>query len=295
MMMPVDTDSGWSVWARYSYLDQNQNFEGTSKAPASDNKDKEIKTSFFTVGGQYMINRNWSVMAELPMFNRSLTTTDDGSVSGAAGSVYTAHMFDMGDLVIQGMYTGFFSDLSTGISLGLKLPTGNYSGPTGPLGGSQIDRDTLPGTGSTDVILGGYHAGGITADHRLGYFLQAQYHIAIATRNAYRPGNELDAAVGLGYSWNKLGFLSRLTPVMQLLGSDRMADSGANSDPLNSGYARLIVAPGLELRFSSLKIFADVEIPIYQWTNAATGEAAQDTSGQLVASAAYKVQVGYDF
>jgi hypothetical protein len=179
--------------------------------------------------------------------------------------------------------------------VGFKLPTGNYTGPTGPLGGSQLDRDSLPGTGSTDLLLGGYYAGHITSDRKLGYFVQAQYHLAIATRNAYRPGNELDGALGLSYGWSKLGFLSRLTPVVQLLGSDRMADSGANSDPLNSGYARLIVAPGLELRFSSLKIFADVEIPIYQWTNAATGDAAQETSGQLVASAAYKVQVGYDF
>src|SRR5208283_4013787 len=94
-LMPMDSQSGFSAWFRYSYMDQIQNWEGPAKAPASDNQDKEIKTSFYTVGGQYMINSRWTVMAELPIYQRALTTTDDGTVFGAAGTVYTGHVFDL--------------------------------------------------------------------------------------------------------------------------------------------------------------------------------------------------------
>ena len=295
MLLPSDTDTGWSVWARYNYMDQNKNWEGTSSAPASDNGDKEIKTHFITLGGQYMINHSWSVMAELPLFDRALTTTDDGSVTGTAGAIYTGRMFDMGDLMIQGVYTGFSSDLSTGISFGIKLPTGNYTGPTGAAGGSEFDRDSLPGTGSTDLMIGAYHVGALTHDNLLGYFVQARYQVAVATRNDYRPGNELDAAAGLNYSFMNVGFFGRITPVIQLLASNRMADSLENSDPLNSGNTRLIAAPGLELRIKRVRLFVDVELPFFQYVNAADGLSAEGTSGQLVASVAYKAQIGYDF
>ena len=125
-------------------MNQNQNWEGNSKAPASDNKDKRITTSFYTVGGQYMIDRNWTVMAELPTYSRKLTTTDDGTVAGPAGSIYSGKLTDLGDLQVTGTYTGLSPDMSTGLSYGVKLPTGNDTGPNGPLGGAEIDRELCP-------------------------------------------------------------------------------------------------------------------------------------------------------
>ncbi len=97
MLMPTNSDTGLTMWLRYSYMNQNKNWEGTSSAPASDNFDKELNTDFWTLGGQYMVNRSFSLMAELPAFDRALTTTDDGTVFGASGSVYTGRMFDIGD------------------------------------------------------------------------------------------------------------------------------------------------------------------------------------------------------
>ncbi|HUL02004.1 MAG TPA: hypothetical protein VLV16_02100 [Gemmatimonadales bacterium] len=291
-MIPSDSESGLSVWFRYSYMNQNQNWAHGSKAPASDNDDKAIETSFFTPGISYVINHSWSLMAELPIYSRSLTTTDDGTVNGPAGSIYTAHLTDMGDLLASVMFHGFSPDMSTGLQLGLKLPTGNYTGPNGSLGGSEIDRDTLPGTGSTDVVVGGYHFGGLNSDNSLLYFAQARFQGAFLTRNDYRPGNELDAALGLSYSI-PLGAKARLTPIVQALGSYRIHDTGGNSDPLNSGYERLFVAPGVEVRVDKVKLYADVEVPVYQYTRAA--DPSQGTSGQLVAPYLLKVQLTYGF
>jgi hypothetical protein len=294
-LLPSDSDTGLSVWFRYDFMNQNQNWEGGNKAPASDNGDKEILTSFYTPGAEYMIDRDWTVMAELPIFNRHLTTTDDGTVAGPAGSVYTGQIFAQGDLQVMGIYTGFSPDLSTGLMFGMKFATGDFTGPIGPLGGGEFDRDSLPGTGSTDIMIGAYHTGSLTPDGALGYFAEARYQFAVATQDDYRPGNELDAAIGVAYDFGEVGPLSQIAPVLQLIGSHRGRDDGANADPLNSGYDRLLISPGIQVRFQKLRLYADIELPIYQDTNAASSVAIEGTSGQLVASALYKFQVAYDF
>jgi hypothetical protein len=296
-LMPADSDSGFSVWFRYDYMNQNRNWEGSSSAPHSDNGDQEIVTSFYTVGGQYMINRDWTVMAELPIFHRRLTTTDDGNgdVTGIPNSVYTGQIVSQGDLQLTGMYTGISPDLSTGLTFGVKLPTGNFTGPTGPAGGLEFDRDSLPGTGSTDLMVGGYHIGGLNADNTLAYFVQARYQFAVLVQDNYRPGNELDTALGVTYNLGEFGQLSKVAPVLQLLGSWRRHDDGIEADSLNSGYKRVLIAPGIEVRIDKVRLYTDVELPIYQFTNSASSYAIEQTQGQLVAPFLLKMQASYDF
>jgi hypothetical protein len=291
-----NSTSDASVWIRYSYMDQNQNWEGGAKAPAGDNQDKKIVTNFYTVGGQYRISPAWTIMAELPIYQRALTTTDDGTVFTAAGSVYTGHDTAQGDLQLMATYTGFWSSPNTGLTFGVKLPTGDFTGPKGPLGGLEFDRDSLPGTGSTDVMLGGYHAGQIGgATSRWSYFVQARYQLAVAERDSYRPGNEFDSAAGVTYDLGSFGAVTRVAPVLQVLNSHRDHDSGTQADYLNSGYERLLLAPGVEVRFNHVRLYADVAIPLYQHTNAAANLAIEGTSGQLVAPELFKVQAAYDF
>jgi hypothetical protein len=293
--MPGDAPSGFTAWFRYAYMDQNQNWEGASKAPASDNQDKEILTNFFTLGGQYRINRQWTAMAELPIYDRDFITTDDGTVYGPNGSVYKAHINALGDLQLTAMYTGLASDMSTGLSLGVKVPTGDWKGPVGPLGGHAFDRDSLPGTGSTDLMLGVYHVGKITGDSKLSYFVQGRYQFAVATQQGYRPGNEFDSAAGVTYDLGAFGSITKVAPVLQLLNSFRDRDSEIQADTYNSGYERLLIAPGVEVKIDKVRLYADVALPIHQHTNAAPNLAIEGTSGQLVAPALFKVQVAYSF
>jgi hypothetical protein len=312
---PNQSDSGWSAFFRYNYMDQNKNWEGNSSAPASDNPDKNIRTSFFTFGGQYVIDRNWGVMAEIPIYKRSFTSTGDGSAE-PAGQIFTSDMTDLGDLMLLGMYTGFSPDMSTGITFGVKLPTGNYTGPymspgqTGPgtTGGLVYDRDSLPGTGSTDLLFGGYHAGALNQDGTLSYFIQARYQFAVMERNSdigsYRPGNELDGAVGISYGLGAVGVFRSVAPVLQLIASDRSSDSGSAANPgnpNNSGYRRVLLAPGIDLRIKKLKIYADVSIPVFQHTTIdslglpSNPNNDGNGAGQLIATAIYRLQLGYDF
>ncbi len=298
---PNSADSGLSVYFRYNYLDQNRNWEGSSSAPAADDRDKDIKTSFFTLGGQYMIDHNWGVMAEVPVFKRSFTSTGDGGAY-PAGQIFTSKMTDLGDAMVQGVYSGFSPDMSTGVTFGLKLPTGNYTGPVMPAGRSAdglndpiYDRDTLPGSGSTDLLFGFYHVGDLSDDGNLAYFTQARYQVAVLERagatGTYRPGNEADVAAGLSYNAGAAGPFDKIAPVLQLIASDRSADGGTASS-FNSGYRRLQLAPGVDLRIHRVKVFLDVSLPLVQNVN--VDVPASGNVGQLTAAAVWRLQLGYD-
>jgi hypothetical protein len=174
------------------------------------------------------------------------------------------------------MYTGFSDDMSSGVSFGLKLPTGDYTYPN-------LDRDTSIGTGSTDAILGAYHQTSLDAENTWSWFVQGQWEAAFATRDGYRPGNEIDAATGVYYGGWQFGRQSTLAPVLQLIVSRRAHDGGVNADAPNSGYTRLLASPGLEFDSGRFKLYADVEFPIYQDIN----------GDQLVASRLYKFILSY--
>ena len=115
------------------------------------------------------------------------------------------------------------------------------------------------------------------------------------TIEGYRPGNEFDAAAGLAYDLGAFGPFTKVTPFGQVLNSWRQHDNGAPADPLNSGYERILLAPGLGLRVNQLSISLDIEVPVYQFVNHAANVGIEGTDGQLVASPLYKVVMGYDF
>ena len=285
---PVASDSGLSAWLRYDYVDQDRNHERGAAAPASDNTDKRIQTSFFTVGAEYMMSRKWTVMAELPFYKRSFKTV------GGDGTVEAVPLNDLGDAMIRLTYTGFSPKMNTGLSVAVKLPTGRDTSPPDRFGGQPYDRDTLPGTGSTDLQIGGYHVGLVA--RRLNWFTQAQYRFAVATSKGYRPGDEFDGGIGLSYDLADRGRHVGIAPTLQLLGSLHARDAGPEADQLNSGYRRLLIAPGVKFQLTrKLSIYGDVELPVAQYVNAASSLAIEGKSGQLVAPVQLNVQVNYGF
>lgn len=262
---------GGTAYFEYDFLDQNMDWSGTSRAPASGDADKEIRTSFFFAGAQYMFNDSWGVMAEIPFADR-LLRTDVGS-----GTVVTFEHVALGDIRLMGVYSGFSPDMSSGILFGTKLATGDHTYPN-------FDPDTEIGQGSTDVLLGGFHTGTLVADGAFGYFAQALWEHEVLIQYGYRPGAELNGAFGISYNNATMGDV-HLAPIIQLLFSRRERDGGTNGDPVNTGYTRLIAAPGIELDRDVWKFYADVEVPFYQ-----------DMNGhQLVAPAALKIILSRNF
>ena len=246
-------------------------------APAANNGDKEIETSFVTLGLQYMFNDKWGAQIELPYWSRTFST--DLNFPTPPANTVSRNWSGLGDIRLEGIYTGFFADLSAGVTFGLKLPTGNYSADP-----DVIDRDTQIGTGSTDILLGGFYRGNITKDEKWDWFAQLQLDVPVLTQVGYRPGVELDAAAGIDYKGFSLGRM-RISPVAQVIFSERTCDSGSNANPDDTGYQRLMLSPGIEFHIHPVKIYADVELPVYQ----------NFTGNQMAAPVMFKLSASYMF
>jgi hypothetical protein len=274
-MLPRGT--GGTAYFEYDYQDQNVNWSGNGTASAANNDDKEIRTSFFTFGVQYMFNRDWGVQAQVPVADRFFKTTSD-----ATNDIVSMNWTTIGDVRIEGIYTGFSPDQSAGITFGAKLPTGNF---THEDAFDDIDRDTEIGTGSTDILLGGFYRNNLTTDGKLDWFAQLDFDLPVLIQDQYRPGDEVDAAAGIYLNGLKLGPVG-ITPLAQILGSVRGSDTGANaSNPVASGYERVLLSPGIEFDLHPVMLYADVEVPVYQ----------RFTGNQVAAPYLVKVIVSYKF
>ncbi len=270
--------SGAMAAFEYDYQDQNHNWSGASEAPAADNPDKEIRTSFLTLAYQDMFNRSWGILLNLPYESRFFRTT-----GGATGSdIVSLNFSGLGDIRLQGIYTGFSPDLSCGLTFGLKLPTGSYT--TNDAYGD-IDRDSEIGTGSTDVLLGGFRRFNLDSDYGWSGFAQGALDLPVLTQAQYRPGAEFDAAVGAYYSGWSVGRVM-IAPMAQLKLSVRGRDGGANAaSPVASGFGRVLFAPGIEVDMHPFKLYADAERPVYQ----------RFTGNQLAAPALFKLGMSVRF
>ena len=265
---------GGTIYEEYDFMDQNQNWSKSSKASAEDNSDKRIRTSFINTGLQYMFNRDWGVSVELPYEHRSFKT----DVGDPGTPDIETYLHDaVGDIRVQGIYTGFSPDMSTGLTFGLKLPTGDYTA-------DNFDRDTEIGTGSTDTLIGAFHRGNITSDGSFSYFVQDKLDQPFLTHGGYLPGTENDAAVGVYYNGFSVAGI-KITPIGEVLNSYRSRDRGTAGHPTDSGYERVMLSPGIELDYKKVMVFFDVGLPVYQYMN----------GDQLTASALYKVTVSCMF
>jgi hypothetical protein len=129
--------------------------------------------------------------------------------------------------------------------------------------------------------------------HGLYWFAQAQLDVPVLIQGGYRPGVELDTALGLYYQGWALGKV-QVTPVAQVIPSERTSDtgswaSGGVHDPpvgvSDSGYQRVLLSPGIEFDVHPVMIYADAEFDALQYSR----------GNQLVATVLFKVMVSYAF
>lgn len=275
-MLPMGAGVVTSV--DFDYQDQNRNWSGDSRAPADDNPDKDIRTSVESVSLQEVFSQAWSARLDLPFEQRHFETT-----GGASGDDLVSLDFSgIGDVRIQGIYTGLSPGFVTGLTFGIKLPTGSFTRNDAY---GDIDRDTELGSGSTDVVLGAFRRLDIGSNPDWSGFTQVVLDAPVVTRDGYRPGTELDASFGVYYSGVTMeGVL--VSPALQLKGSVRGSDGGPNaSQPVASGFERILVVPGIEFSRDRVRLDADVGLPAYQHFK----------GDQLAASALFRLSVSYAY
>jgi hypothetical protein len=283
----IGTHPGFSADLSYSYVNQNQQRLGTGTAsPASISarnvllqEIEDYTTTRTTMASLNYSSDDWGVNTQLPFVQRTHGTFGNGGNWPTAASYSSSSDSSIGDVRVIGRYTGFSADKTAGIIAGLKLPSGsaNANFNAGAAAGTALDRSLQIGTGSTDLILGGFFTGTVA---EYGWFAQGTVQHAIATKTIagldYRPGDAYSLNTGIRYA--KFG--SQFTPMLQLNFIHRQPDTpdtGANAgatppDALTGGPATggtlVYLAPGASVRIGGgTSVYGFIQLPIYQNVN----------------------------
>ena len=268
---------GFRFDLRYDYLDQNQLRAGkhtispqAASQIVNDGEPQEVesftKNDYVTASIDYSRGGDWGVNVQIPYIKRShatLGTASDGVTPGIDGESYTSDTSNFGDIRVVGRYSGFSPEHNTGVLFGLKLPTGKIgltgtsTDPENP-GPVTIDPGLQPGTGTTDLILGVYHAGALNKYWE--YFAQGLYQRALNSKDDFRPGDGYNINLGLKY----MGF-DTVRPQVQVNARLVRHDTGANADTTSTGGTLVYVSPGLAVRVSDkVSLYGFVQVPLYQ-------------------------------
>lgn len=257
------TGEGTRFDIRFDYFKQNDYRHGRhavsrDSIPADVEVQDTTINRNLTLGLDHGFNQDWAVSVQLPVYNRSHGTYGVGNYPDRT-MIDTSSSEGIGDLRITGRYQGLSADHSTGLTFGLKLPTGKTDDTF--KSGAALDRGLQLGTGTTDLLLGGYHFGNINRDW--DYFAQATLQIALNSHNGFRPGNGVNASAGVRY----MGF-ETFIPQLQLNARAEKRESGAQADIPNSGATLIYFSPGVTVPINkSVQAFGFFQVPIYQRVN----------------------------
>jgi len=283
--------SGWAVGISYDLIDQNQMRAGRTNIdqaaaqailnpPGHTGNEVELQTLTRTTTFDVDYNTaDWGISIQVPFVDRYHTTLQDGTQAGYNFNKFNA----LGDARVL-VKMNLLDALGVGVIAGVKLPTGLTDEPfDGPAGGI-VDPSLQPGTGSTDLLFGGYYSGGID---RLGWFAQALWQHAIASQANYRPGDAITVNAGLRYA--DMG--QAVVPLFQVNYVRRNIDTGSgvnvlyDGSPLTGGDL-VYLAPGVSASLGAgFSAYAYVQFPVYQDVN---GE-------QLTAKEIYSVGIRKSF
>jgi len=270
--------SGWAVGVSYDVIDQNQMRVGKTNIdqaaaeailnpPGHTGNEVELqtlsRTTTFTVDYN---TADWGVSVQVPFVDRYHTTLQDGTQAGYNFNQFNA-LGDARVLVKVGLSAiGLGADASTGVIAGAKLPTSVTDEPFNGLAGGTVDPSLQPGTGSTDLLLGGFYSGGL---EKLGWFAQGLWQHALASQAGYRPGDAITVNGGLRYA--DMG--QRIVPLLQANYVHRNIDRGNlvnvefDGSPLTGGDL-LYLAPGVSATLGAgFSAYGYVQFPVYQDVN----------------------------
>lgn len=274
---------GFTADLSYSYLNQSQQRYGSGAASSAlinnqllNGQEVEAFTTTRTTTAAFdYTSDTWGISAELPFLYRTHGTY--GTTAPLGAEYTTSSESGIADIRVMGRYLGFSAERNAGIIAGIKLPTGNtganFSAGTNP--GVPLDAGLQIGTGSTDIILGGFYSGTVSS---YGWFVQGAVQHAVSTKSLngadYRPGDAYSVNTGIRYA----GFGAKVSPMLQLNIIKRQADTdngtGINVplDPVTlapvSGGTLVYLAPGASILVGNgTSVYGFVQLPIYQDVN----------------------------
>jgi hypothetical protein len=254
---------GWSADLRLELLTQDRLATGTHRISPSEVSGEEAveretrnRNLAATVG--YGLSNDWSVSARIPLIDRlhvhDLLDEDTGELGPTERWQFTR----LGDVEVLARRQ--FAPRDGGADSfaaygGLKLPTGSFHVDNDE--GVRAERSLQPGTGTTDLVLGG------AARHVFGLadalVAQVGWTHPLNSREDYRPGDHVQASAGWSHA-----FSHDWGSVLQLNLHWRGHDSGEQAEPENSGATTVDVSPGLTFATGDQStLYAYLQLPVY--------------------------------
>ena len=289
--------AGWRLSLQYDAINQNELRTGSHAAspaqvvnePTTGELEHQTVNRYVTLGLAYSPNTDWSFSLLVPYIDRSHSSYTDQTSAPfdnaqlAPSHLSTAQVSGLGDIKFITAWQALLPTHNLGLQLGVKLPTGDYgganaagtaaigrhpaafdSGPTSlaPSPGNLLDTSLQAGTGSTDLIIGGFYYQAVSQD--FDAFVNAQFQAALTHRldqagQDYRPGNLTTMSFGLRDEANP-----DVVPQLQVNLSRKSADQGALADTLDTAGTIAYLSPGLSLRVAKgAELYGFIQRPVY--------------------------------
>ena len=259
-------EPGARVDLRFEYIDQDQPRAGSRKVGVGEipQHHDEIRTINRNWLGtfDYTFNDKWGVSATLPIVSR-----DHSHIHHHMGEDLPEawHFTELGDARVLGRRQWHAENAPAerldffGATFGLKLPTGRTDVRNAE--GELAERTLQPGSGTTDLLLGGYFRRVLGAGS--SWFADALWQQPHNSRDEFRPGARLSLDAGYRREMS-----DRLGLMLQLNFLHRARDSGDQAEPDNSGGKFLFLSPGLSYALGkNLQLYTFLQLPLYQYVN----------------------------
>jgi hypothetical protein len=260
-------EPGLRLDLRFEYIDQDQPRAGSGKVgvgqiPKHHDEVRTINRNYLATL-DYTFNADWGVAVTVPYVNR----THD-HIHNHRGAPLPEHwdFRELGDVSVLGRRQWMSENPNGptisfyGVNFGVKAPTGDFDVRNGE--GALAERTLQPGTGTTDLLLGGFFSQVLPA-HASSWFAQALLRTPLNSRDDYKPGRRISLDVGYRYEAT-----DRLGLMLQLNALHRSRDKGAQAEPEDTGGKFVFVSPGVSYAFTKgLQGYAFFHKPVYQYVN----------------------------
>ena len=261
----VPADAGTArLDMRYEYVSQNQLLMGSRRISQTD--DTSDTTELRTVNQNlvttldYAFSRNWAVSASVPIVHREHSHIADPM---GAATEENWKFTKVADARVLGLYR-FDNEknplVSYGLTFGVKLPTGDHRVRNSD--GALAERPLQPGSGSTDLIFGGFYSG-VALTNDSSWWVQALVQQAVQTKDNFKPGTQYQLNFGYRHPFD-----SSFRGLLQLNTLVKGRDSGEEAEPELSGSKTVFLSPGISYSIThDAELYGFLQLPIYRYVN----------------------------
>lgn len=260
----VWTQPGARLDLRYEAINQDELLHGShDDASAEDHREKNTLNHNIQATFDYAFNETYGVSVHLPVVSREHTHFHVDLNDSADSEKEVWDFSKIGDVRVVGrMQLSSPTQLhdAYGVTLGFKLPSGDYT--LANRDGEIAERSLQPGTGTTDIIIGGYFRQQLL-ELNGQWFVQASAVSPFNQRDEYRAGNQW--FIDVGYRQH---VVQQLSAMLQLNINHKNRDSGLQSEPENSGGNGVFLSPGCSYSLTpSLQVYSFVHYRLSQMVN----------------------------